>query len=95
MGKPSSSWKQWLGSFSALLGSAGQSEGRTIRELTDSQKEAESVHRILSQNSILVVHPPLTQKEATISAVLEFKSPHILHLATHGYTSKQESIGSL
>ena len=91
-GQPSSSWKQWLGSFSALLGSAGQSEGRTIRELTDSQKEAESVHHILSQNSILVVHPPLTQKEATISAMLEFKSPYILHLATHRYTSKQESI---
>ena len=91
-GQPSSSWKQWLGSFSALLGSAGQSESRTIRELTDSQKEAESVHHILSQNSILVVHPPLTQKEATISAMLEFKSPYILHLATHGYTSKQESI---
>ena len=92
VGQPSSSWKQWLGSFSALLGSAGQSEGCTIHELTDSQKEAESVHCILSQSSILVVHPPLTQKEATISTMLEFKSPHILHLATHGYTSKQESI---
>lgn len=92
VGQSSSSWKQWLGSFSALLGSAGQSEGCTILKLTDSQKEAERVHRILSQSSILVVHPPLTQKEATISTMLEFKSPHILHLATHGYTSKQESI---
>ena len=92
VGQPSSSWKQWLGSFSALLGSAGQSEGRTICELMDSQKEAETVHRILSESPILVVQPPLTQKEATISAILELKSPHILHLATHGYTSKQESI---
>lgn len=92
VGQSSSSWKQWLGSFSALLGSAGQSEGCTILKLIDSQKEAERVHRILSQSSILVVHPPLTQKQATISTMLEFKSPHILHLATHGYTSKQESI---
>ena len=92
VGQPSSSWKQWLGSFSALLGSAGQSENRTIRELKGSQKEAENVHRILSRSPTLQVHLPLTQNEATISAMLGLKSPHILHLATHGYTSKQESI---
>ena len=92
VGQSSSSWKQWLGSFGALLGSAGQTEGRTIQELKESQKEAESVHCILAKSPTLVVHPPLTQKEATISAMLELKSPHILHLATHGYTSKQDSI---
>ena len=89
--QPISSWKSWLGSFSALLGSTVKSESRTIKELQGTQREAESVCRLLSMNRSFKVHPPLTQKEATISSVLSLKSPHILHLATHGYTSKQES----
>ena len=91
VGEPVSSWKLWLGSFSALLGSAGHSESRSISDLKGSQKEAETVHRLLSMNQNFKVYPPLAQKEATVSTVPGLKSPHILHLATHGYTSKQES----
>ena len=87
----SPSWKLWLESFAGLLGSAAQSECHRIPELKGSQSEAEVVHRILGTNPSFNVHPLLTQKEATISAVLSLKSPHVLHIATHGYTSKQES----
>lgn len=80
-------WKRWLEAFSGVLGSASGN----IPELKSSQKEAEAVNRILGTNQSFNVHPPLTQKEATISAVLNLKSPYILHIATHGYTSKQES----
>ena len=91
-GQPNPTWKQWLGSFSALLGSTEQSNNRTVQELKCSQREAEIVCRVLSMNQSFKVHPPITQKEATISTILSLKSPHILHFATHGYTSKQESI---
>lgn len=85
-------WKLWLDAFSGMLGSITQSKSSCIPVLNGSQREAETVHRFLSINQNFKVHPPLTQKEATISAVLSLRSPHILHFATHGYTSKQESI---
>lgn len=91
-GQPVPSWKQWLGSFSNLLGYTEQSEGHTVQELKSSQAEAESVCRLLGMNQSFKVHPPISQKEATISTILSLKSPHLLHFATHGYTSKQESI---
>jgi len=87
-----STWKSWLGSFGSLLGSAGQSDRTSYPELKSSQKEAEEVERILCKNESFKVCSPITKKEATISAILDLKSPHILHLATHGYSSKQESV---
>ena len=91
VGETVSTWSLWLKSFSALLGSTEQSEKRTIPELKGSQKEAEDVCRFLRMNNTLKVCPPVTQKEAKMSTILSLKSPFILHLATHGYTSKQES----
>ena len=91
-GQPSSTWKLWLGSFGSLLGSAGQSGCISIQELKGSEKEAEEVFRLLHGSQKFEVYPPITKKKATISAILNLKSPHILHLATHGYSSKQESV---
>lgn len=86
-------WKPLLEAFSWLLGSKEQSESSCcIPILTGSQKEADAVYHYLSIEQRFRVHPPLTKKEATVSAVISLRSPHILHLATHGYTSKQESI---
>ena len=85
------SWKKWLGSFGKLLGHAELPKSRLIPELASTQQEAEAVYQYLSGCPDFEVYPPITREEATISSVLGIKSPHILHLATHGYSSKQES----
>ena len=85
-----SSWEPWLQLLGGLLGT-GSSSNCTIPPLKGSQAEAEAIHHILSTNKSLKVQPPLVQDRATMSAVLGLDSPHLLHIATHGYTSKQEN----
>jgi hypothetical protein len=90
-GTSMSSWKQWLGSFGELLGHTDTKGSSVIRELASTQQEADAVHQYLSSCSDFEVHPPITRGEATMSNVLSIESPHVIHLATHGYSSKQES----
>ena len=86
-----SSWKTWLGTFGSILGSSSQPISSPIHELKGTEKEAEEVYQLLCSRENYEVCPPITEKKATISAVLDLNSPHILHLATHGYSSKRES----
>jgi len=87
-----SSWKAWLGTFGSLLGSSSQPISSPINDLKGTEKEAKEVHRLLCSRENYEVCPPITEKKATISAILDLNPPHILHLATHGYSSKQDSI---
>ncbi len=88
----SSAWSKWLEAFRELLDPGIEAESQHIQELQGSQKEAEIVHRLLAASVQLKVHPPLVMKNALLSSVLNLKSPHVLHIATHGYCSKQESV---
>lgn len=86
----SSTWMKWLEALSGLMGIGAESHH--IQELKGSQKEAEAVYHLLVTHTKLRVHPPLMTKEASVSSLLNLKSPHVLHIATHGYCSKQESM---
>lgn len=85
----SSTWMKWLEALGGLMGIG--TESHHIQELKGSQKEAEAAYHLLVTHTKLRVHPPLMRKEASVFSLLDLKSPHVLHIATHGYCAKQES----
>jgi tetratricopeptide (TPR) repeat protein len=60
-----------------------------IPPLPKSENEANNVYTLLSMSERLQVHLPITGSEATIHKLMNMQSPHVLHLATHGYSEKQ------
>ena len=85
--------KSLLCTLDAFFGISTQDKKESILSLPHSQKEAENIQTLLSLNGKLVVNQPIVGSEATLSRILKIKSPYLLHIATHGYASKQVSTG--
>ena len=76
----------WISSLVSIFGLAKPKEPTiTVDHLPDTQKEIDTVKHLLSLNSDLNLQEPFIEDDATMSNVLSFESPFILHIATHGY----------
>jgi CHAT domain-containing protein len=82
-------WESFVASFASVFTDDSAGDGTLVRPLPDTRKEAEEIYGILSASKTLSVNCLLGEK-ATLSAVLQVKSPFVLHFSTHGF-SKPDS----
>ncbi|XP_038060032.1 uncharacterized protein LOC119731090 [Patiria miniata] len=68
------------------------STGRTVNRLLHSKEEIDNVEGILTMlRPELNVHP-ISDDDATVSAVLRLKSPFIVHISSHGFSQANVSV---